>query len=295
MPRKNTRHEKKLPSIEEFDYDVDDRLVEAAQWRDKYVLKELFHLRTVNGVSIAFPQTAVFRCFQRLLNPTPPEVRLIANCFIRIGELWVDRNNASVAAWHRSSGVRDEAFRVTDRFIGALGKRLHEALKENGVARAKRIKQLSTLLGAAVEHATATKPKMHGGRELVKVPTNTFPFELVWPSQIRPCKFSGSFLEKAYGARTAEELKSLMLAHEVDETIIEAPIACVVIEYVRRWVEKNECLPTKLEARLALEKDFPDIKKTSTSTFRDIFKEAGLTSLPEAKPFTHPRNGGVVR
>ncbi|WP_395733474.1 hypothetical protein [Prosthecobacter sp.] len=262
------------------------------QWRDKYVLKDLFRLRTVDGSPTAFPQTEIYLRFRKLLNPTPPGVWSMAVCLKRISELWVERDKAhSVTSWHRSSSVRNEAFRLADRLIGAIGERLHAASQANGAERRKKINTLSTILKSAVECATtAENAKSHGSRNLLKVPANTFPFELVWSSQLRPRKLDGLFVEKYYGVKNHADLDSLMHEHEIDRTLIEAPTACVVIEYVRRLIEKNARLPTKLETRLALEQDFPELKRVSTSTFRDIFREAGLTGLLTAKPFTHPRN-----
>lgn len=264
----------------------------AEQSRDKHVLKDLFRLRTVDGSPTAFPQTEIYHCFRKLLNPTSPEVWSMAVCLKRISELWVERDKAhSVTSWHRSSSVRNEAFRLADRLIGAIGERLHVASKANGAERAKKINNLATHLKNAIEYATtAENAKSHGSRNPLKVPANTFPFELLWPSQLRSLKLDGSLLEKSYGVENDAELESLMREHKINKTLIEAPTACVAIEYVRRIIEKTACLPTKLETRLALEQDFPELKKISKTTFRDIFREAGLTGLPAAKPFTHPRN-----
>lgn len=221
----------------------------------------------------------------------------MAICLKRIGELWVEREKAyTVASWHRSSSVRNEAFRLADRLIGAIGEKLHMSSKTNAAARKKKNNHLCTLLESAIDYATTAKnAKPHGSRRILRVPANTFPFELMWSSQRHSGKLDGTLIEKIYGVKNEDELESLMREHRNDGTLIEAPVSCVVIEYVRRLVEKNERLPTKLETRIALEKDFPDLKKISKSTFSGIFNEAGLKGLPEAKKFTHPKNRRVVR
>lgn len=74
-----------------------------------------------------------------------------------------------------------------------------------------------------------------------------------------------------------------------DGTAATVHVALLTLDVARHLVESNGELPTKAEVREAVEGRFPDATGQSDSAWRNVWKAAGLASLPAAKAWQHEK------
>lgn len=219
------------------------------------------HGLSKHGVHWAYPSEEVLSCFKKAMLPIKPEVRNFVECLQQMAK---QRPNS------RGFGAATNQSLVDD---------LLDLLNTTGPDRTKKAKHIKSAFAQAIDILAAdTVISRHRRRILISIKRNTFPPSLLRYEKLSNIAASEMFLPLTKWGKAQDEIDAALKS---DATILRIPIACVAIEYVRRYVQEYSKLPTKLEVRRRITKlHKKETLELDDSTWAKVWKEAGLDELP---------------
>jgi hypothetical protein len=158
---------------------------------------------------------------------------------------------------------------------------IHDLLTSKGAERAKKCGKLKKLLSNTIDLLATDGLKMRDPRmKLITIPKHEIPFSLLQFDRISRYRYEPTHVEWCEGFSTFQEAQAFERKHQEDGGSIKLPIACVAIEYARRFVQLQERLPSKKELRKMIQDAHPDeTEELSHAFWCKICVSAGLKTL----------------
>lgn len=244
--------------------------------------KPLFILhRYADRTPWAYPCHSVLTCFRKALMPLPKKSLGMLNFLKHATENWQhEKESKKRRAKGFLNSIDELSWQSWNPSPQNLYCLIHDLLSSQGSDRAKKCRQLKTLVTNAIDLLATDGMKARDPREkMIAIPRNEFPFSLMIFDRISRYRYEQTS-GWSNGTLTHREEKALQSKHQRDGSIIKMPIPCVAIEYARRFAQTHSKLPSKKELREIIElKHRKDTEDLSDGLWSKIWTAAGLKSL----------------